>query len=260
MTDAHHFTSKLADKKILIFGGSNGIGLAVTKACVEFGAQVTISSSRQARINSAIKEILTDYPSAKARVRGYPCDLSTPEVEANLVALFERVGTLDHIVYTAGDNLPMTPLEDVTLEKIHKAGQVRTFAALLAAKIGCKYLHNSNTSSITLSTGSIMERPMKGGWSMIALFGAGLAGMTRQLAFDIAPIRVNAVAPGETDTEIWNAMGPQQKADFVKAHEAKVPTGHFAKVEDVAEAYLYLLRDANATGSVVHSNSGNLIV
>jgi NAD(P)-dependent dehydrogenase (short-subunit alcohol dehydrogenase family) len=144
------------------------------------------------------------------------------EIEKNLGTLFGKVGNVDHVVYTAGDSLPMTPLENVTLEKIHAAGQVRTFGALLTAKIGSKYLNKSTASSFTISTGSIAERPMSGGWSMIALFGAGLAGLTRQLAFDLAPIRVNCVAPGAVDTDLWAGLSPEWKETFIKNHAGKM--------------------------------------
>jgi NAD(P)-dependent dehydrogenase (short-subunit alcohol dehydrogenase family) len=260
MTDSQYFSSKLQAKRIIILGGSAGIGLAVAKGCVESGAHVTISSSRQSRIDSAINTILETYPSASGRVQGHACDLSTGDVEKNLETLFEKVGEVDHIVYTAGDSLDTTPLEAVTLERLHTAGQIRAFAALLTAKIGSKYLTKSSTCSITFSTGSIAEKPIPGGWAMLALFGAGLIGLTRQLALDLAPIRVNIVAPGVLDTELWAGMPQHQKEAVMKSHAEKMPTRQIGLVEDVAEAYLYLLRDANATGSVVHSNSGVLLV
>jgi NAD(P)-dependent dehydrogenase (short-subunit alcohol dehydrogenase family) len=260
MSDAQFFTSKLRNKRVLVIGGSSGVGLAVAQGCIESGAHVTISSSNPSRIECAVKTILSAYPSASERIQGHACDLSSADVEKNLETLFEQVGKLDHIVHSAGDALAVTALEDVSLEKLHAAGQVRTFSALLAAKVGSKYLEQSNACSITFTTGSIAERPIPGGWAMIALFATGLIGLSRQLAFDTAPIRVNRVALGAVDTDLWAGMPPERKEAFMQSHADKVLTGQFGKVEDVAETYLYLMRDGNATGSVIHSNSGALLV
>ena len=91
---------------------------------------------------------------------------------------------------------------------------------------------------------------------MLALVGAGINGLARQLAFDLAPIRVNCVAPGVVETDLWEGMGEEGKRSFFRDHESKIPTGKVAQPEDVAEAYAYLLKDKNATGITVHTNSG----
>lgn len=91
---------------------------------------------------------------------------------------------------------------------------------------------------------------------MLALIGAGINGLTRQLAFDLAPIRVNCVAPGVIETDLWQGMGEEGKKAFLEQHAKSVPTGRVGQPEDLAEAYLYLLRDRNVTGTVVDSNSG----
>ncbi len=261
MSNAQFSTSKPHNKRILILGGSAGLGLAVAKACIETGAHVTISSSRPVRTESAVNEILNIYPSASNRIEGYACDVSTTNVERKIETLVENVEKLDHIVYTAGDSLPTMPLKEVTLEKVQSSGQKRASSALLAAKIGSKYLTRSNTCSITFSTGSAMERPMPGGWSTLVFFAAGFTGMTHPLAFDPAPIRVNIVAPGVVgNTNLWGGMPKKLREQFMRSYAEMVPTGQTGKVEDVAEACLYFLRDANVTGSVLDRNSGGFLV
>jgi len=94
---------------------------------------------------------------------------------------------------------------------------------------------------------------------MLALIGSGLNGLARQLAFDLAPIRVNCVAPGIIETDLWQGMGEEGKKAFFADHESKIPTGKVGQPEDLAEAYLYCLKDANATGIVVNSNSGTFL-
>jgi NAD(P)-dependent dehydrogenase (short-subunit alcohol dehydrogenase family) len=260
MSDANRFTSKLAGKRILIIGGTSGLGFAVAQGSLEFGATIIISSSNATKIDNSISRLQTDYPSARSRISGYACDLGSRDVETNIKALFEKVaqdGKIDHIVFTAGENLQFVPLDDVSLEKVEKAPMVRTYAALLVAKIGRSYLNPGPFSSITLTTGTIGEKPIEGGWTMASIVGSAMHALTRQLALELRPVRVNAVSPGAVDTELWD----RGTAEVLRKQvEETMPTGRFAEPQDVAEAYLYLMRDANVTGSILSTNSGSLLV
>ena len=84
--------------------------------------------------------------------------------------------------------------------------------------------------------------------------------MARGLALDLKPVRVNVVSPGAVDTELWKGMTEEAKGEMFKAIGEKVPTGRVGRVEDVAEAFLYCMRDGNVTGSMVSSNGGALLV
>lgn len=252
------FTSKLSGSRILLLGGTGGVGIGLARALLEHGAKVILSSSREAKVKEVITSLTSQYP--EADISGHACNLASQDVESNIEALFKQVGEIDHIVYLAGDRLPMVPLQEVTLEKWQTANQVRTISALLVCKIGIRYLKKSRDSSIVLTGGSIAEKPIAGGWSMLACIGAGISGMTRQLAFDVAPIRVNCVAPGVIETDLWAGMGEEGAKAFLKDHESKMPTGRVGQPEDLAEAYLYCLKDKNATGSIINSNSGAFLV
>jgi len=261
MSDANKYTSKLSGQKILVIGGTAGIGFAVAEASIEFGATVHVSSSTESRVKGSVESIQKDYPSATDRVFGHVCNLGTKDVEANLEKLFQEVGKVDHIIFTAGDSLPLKPLQDITLESMYQAGHVRSFAALLAAKVGSKHLtHNDRTNSIIFTTGAISEKPIGGGWAQTAFFGTALQGLTRQLAFDLQPVRVNIVSPGAVDTELWSTMPKDAREAMLKSISEKMPTKVVGQSEDLAEAYLYLMRDLNITGTCISSNSGTLLV
>jgi NAD(P)-dependent dehydrogenase (short-subunit alcohol dehydrogenase family) len=256
MSSRASFVDKLAGQRVLLVGGTGGVGVSVARGLVEFGARVVISSSRAHKVKDVCAALARDYPEARDRISGFACDLAGPQVEANVEQLFTEVGEVDHIIYMAGDRLPMIPLEDVTLDKWQKCSQVRTIASILVVKVGSRYMKKDRHSSIILTGGSISEKPIAGGWAMLALIGAGLNGLARQLAFDLAPIRVNAVAPGVIATDLWQGMGEEGKRAFFAEHESNIPTGKVGQPDDLAEAYLYCLKDLNATGIVVHSNSG----
>ena len=120
-------------------------------------------------------------------------------------------------------------------------------------------MHPGPKSSITLTTGAVSQRPNKG-WTIPNGYATGLQGLTRGLALDLAPLRVNLVSPGFVDTELWDNMYKEQKEKLREDLMAKVPTGRVAGPEDVAEAYLYLMKDWNCTGEMVGTNSGALLV
>ena len=260
MTDSTKYTHKLATSRILIVGGTSGIGYSVAEATLEAGATVILSSSNPSRIDSAIASLQKSYPSAKSRVSGHACNLGdASHLEDNIAALFSKCGELNHVIITAGDQLAVTPLDDVSLESTQKAGMVRFFAPLLVAKHAARVLPKSPTSSLTLTTGSVSERPLAN-WAVINSYATGLHGMTRGLALDMKPIRVNCISPGAVETPLWAGLTQEALEAMKKEVEAKTATGVFGQAEDVAEAYVYVLRDQNCTGSVISTNSGNLLM
>ncbi|KAE9973232.1 hypothetical protein EG328_004516 [Venturia inaequalis] len=262
MSDSTKYTSKLHNSRILIFGGSSGIGYAAAEAVVENGAIVYISSSSQSRVDDAVSRIQKAYPSKKSNVKGIVCNLGSEDMEENIVVALKestKEGKLDHVIHTAGDSLAMLPLKDLTLENVRKAGNVRFFSPLLLAKHLPTYLSPGPKSSLTLTTGGVAEKPIPN-WSAVASYAGGLHSMTRNLALDLKPIRVNLVSPGAVDTELWKDMSKEQKEEMFSGIEKSVLTGRVGKPEDVAEQYLCLLRDYNVTGSVVHSDSGHALV
>ena len=174
MADSRKYASKLSGKRILVIGGSSGIGYCVAEASIESGASVIISSSNETKINSSINNLLKTYPSAKDRVSGYPCDLYSSSLESNIEKLLSQCGgKLDHIVNTAGDSLATSKIEDMTLESIQKAAMVRFNAPLLLAKHARKYLNAGPAASITFTTGTVSQKPMQD-WSTIASYAAGM--------------------------------------------------------------------------------------
>ncbi|CAE7014923.1 hypothetical protein CFE70_002592 [Pyrenophora teres f. teres 0-1] len=266
MPDQTKYTNKLTGSRVLIIGGSSGIGFTVAEACIEHGALVTISSSNPERFSKAVARLQESYPSAKDRIWGLKVDLGNQEtLEEELKGLFEKTvetmggEKLDHVVYTAGDALAPTGLADMSIQTIQRAGTVRFFAPLLLAKHIPTYLHARPTSSYILTTGVVAEKPMPN-WSVIASYAGAAYSMVRGLALDLKPIRVNGVSPGAVDTEIWDGYGPEVKAKILESMGAKMATGKVGRPEDVAESYLGLLKDGNVDGVVVRSDGGSIVM
>jgi NAD(P)-dependent dehydrogenase (short-subunit alcohol dehydrogenase family) len=260
MTNDKYNYNKLAGKHVLVVGGTSGIGFAVAKAALATSATVSISSSSADRIALTIQKLKEEFPGSQ--VQGYPCNLATEAAEQDIERLFSQIpgGSVDHIVYTAADKLPIMPIKDLTREKIVAGSQMRFVAPILVAKVGSQHLTPGPHSSITLTSGTVWEHPVSG-WTVVAGYMGGVCSVARNLALELKPIRVNAVSPGLVDTELWDAVVPADKKQGLLQHEAsKHPTGRVAKAEDIAEAYVYLMKDINITGRIISTDSGSLLV
>ncbi|KAI1351265.1 oxidoreductase [Xylaria sp. FL0043] len=266
--------NKLAGKHIVVIGGTRGIGRGVVEASLESGARVTLAGSSQSSADAAVAAIKAEYPDAGAQLVGLGCDLSQSTVEADLDALLSRAaqlgGEIDHIVYTAADNLALGNLQDVTADVALKAAHMRFLVPVMVGKVAQRHLSASSAAeggkkkkdkSLTFTSGAIASKPLPG-WSVIAYFGAGLKGLTRNLALDLSPIRVNAVEPGVVNTGLWDAsyQSVEERSAALDKMCARLPVGKAGTVEEVAEAYMYLLRDSNATGETVQTRGGQHLI
>lgn len=250
----------LANQSILILGGSSGLGYAVAQLALTQNMRIFISSHNPTRISSAVDALRREFPAG--RIDGFPCDLASHNVESNLENLFAHViavnngQLLDHVVFTAGDKLSTKALSEIDLDYIRAAGQVRFFAPLLIGKLVLRFIKPSYISSFTITNGAVAQKPMPE-WSVVAAYMAGVEGMVRNLALDLKPIRVNLVTPGLVDTELWGT-GEQRRAT-VEALSKTAFLGRICSAQEAGEAYMYLLKDTNATGSVVSTNGGYLL-
>src|ERR1700753_2371509 len=132
------FLNKLQNKRILIFGGTSGLGYAVAEGAVEFGAHVTVSGSNQERLNKTVERLKGSYPDVpNNRIGTYACDLSDADtLELNIKTLLINVTSdgkekLDHIVFTAGDTPPMNPVSSADIKAFRQSGVVRVLEQIM---------------------------------------------------------------------------------------------------------------------------------
>ncbi|KAL5620928.1 hypothetical protein FOBRF1_004174 [Fusarium oxysporum] len=211
------YINKLNGQRVLVIGGSTGIGFAVAEAALEHGANVVISSSNQSKIDSAIERLKTHINNNHLPVRkisGKVCNLAKPEtIEANVKELLESAsqdGKLDHVVFTAGDFNPSPSLDSATVSVISKTGMVRVMGALFVAKHLSSYINQTNRSSFTITGTTTDSRPAGAGWSVLKAAAGGIEPMARALCIDLKPVRVNCVTPGFVHTALFDGF-PQDK-------------------------------------------------
>lgn len=233
---------------------------------LEHGAIVVVASSRQSSIDKTLSRLTESYPDFAANVSGHIIDLTSPDLELNVINLLKAAtndGThlLDHIVHTAAAGVPIQPLSEFKgPETLLTSTQVGASTAILLAKNAPgKYMNVSHTSSITL-TGGVNSYAPGVGWSIPAFIGMGLIGLVRALAVDVRPIRVNVVEPGAVDTELFQKTFTGDALEHFRETFRKMTlTAHIGTPEDVAEAYIYFMKDKFATGQNIITEGGLLL-
>jgi len=240
-----HSYMTLNGKRVLVLGGTSGIGLA--EAAATEGSDVVVVSSRQSRVDAALTRLCNSS-------EGYVADLSD---ERSVAALFSQIGPFDHLVFTAGDSVWQRPIEDTDLEDGKGFFALRFWGAFAAAKYGSKLIRSGG--SIVLTSSTVSRRPPIG-FAVGASISAAVEGLARALAVDLAPVRVNVVAPGIVRTPLWNRLPEEQREAIFATHGAKLPVGKVGDPEDIAEAYLFLMRGAFTTGETVVVDGGMLLV
>ena len=235
----------LDGKRVVVIGGASGIGFAVAAAALEEGARVVIASSQEANVQAATARL-------GGGATGSAVDVSD---EASVAGFFEWLGPFDHLAFTAGDwgGSMFAPARDLDLATAQAGFAVRFWGALAVVKHGCRTI--ADGGSITLTGGMLAHRPMKGAPVVTAVAGA-IEHLTRGLAVDLAPIRVNAVCPGIVLTE----RTKQLPEDLLRTLTARLPLPRGADPAEAAEAYLYLMRGGYTTGQVLWVDGGGAVV
>jgi NAD(P)-dependent dehydrogenase (short-subunit alcohol dehydrogenase family) len=238
----------LRSTRIVIVGGTSGIGFAVAEGALKEQARVVVASSNPAKVDAAVKR-LPDGAS------GVTFDVTS---ESAIEAAFAQLGKFDHLVFTAGDwKARRGPLAELDLEAARWNFAVRFWGALAVVKQAQKSI--APGGSITLTDGMVAHRPSKGSAVATAMAGA-VEHLTRGLAVDLAPIRVNAVCPGLIRTEVWDSIPEDRRAEQFERMTKRQPLPRVGEPGEAAEAYLYLIRGGYTTGQVLHVDGGLSVI
>jgi len=237
----------LQGKKVIILGGSSGIGLATAKAAAAEGASVVIVSSNQARINNALREL----PGGS---EGYAVDLSREE---NIKNLFSKTGNFDHLVYCAGENLTLNTIAVTDIDQARNFFTLRFWGPFAAVKYGAPFLNKGG--SISLTSGTASARPGSG-WSVAAAICGAMEGFVRAMAVELAPVRVNCVVPGVVKTPLWDSMPAADREALYQYVSDAVLLKRVAEAEDIARGFIYLMEQKHATGQSLLIDGGTVLV
>jgi len=237
----------LNGKKVVVLGGSSGIGFATAKAAAGEGAEVIIVSSNQQRIDKALENL-------PAGSKGFGIDLTNEE---QVSKLFTEIGKFDHLVYTAGETLALNSIGDIATDNAKQFFNLRYWGAFMAVKYAAPNMNAGG--SIVLTGGVASLRPGKG-WSLGASICAAMEGFTRAMAVELAPIRVNLVSPGIVRTNLWADMADADRDGMYSYYSEQLPVKYVAGPDDIAQTYLYLMHQKYSTGQIIVADGGYVLV
>jgi NAD(P)-dependent dehydrogenase (short-subunit alcohol dehydrogenase family) len=231
----------LAGKKVVVVGGSSGIGLSTAELSTREGADVIMASRNADRLNAAAGTL-----GARAIVADVTSDESVED-------LFRACGPVDHVVVTAAQ-LRSGPFKTVAMEDVRATMEGKFWGAWRVARSA----EIRPGGSLTLVSGYLSIRPRPNAAIVGAANGA-IESLARSLALELAPVRVNAVSPGIIDTPIRAAMPEAARRDMLAKTAASLPVGRVGVGEDVARQILAFMTIGFATGSIVYIDGGALI-
>jgi NAD(P)-dependent dehydrogenase (short-subunit alcohol dehydrogenase family) len=237
----------LEQQRVIVIGGTSGIGLAVSGAAINAGAEVVVASSRQTSVDAALAQL-------GAGTTGRALDVLDP---SDVETFFDSLGGVDHLVYTAGDALSLMPIIDLDLTLARSFFQIRYFGALNCVHAALPHLRSGG--SVTLTSGSAAQRPGPG-WALAASVCGAMNALTRALAVELAPIRVNSVAPGVVRSPLWSQLSESDRDAMYENVGQSLLVGRVGEVEDIAAAYLYSMTQGYGTGTIIPADGGALLV
>lgn len=244
----------LKGKTAVVTGGTRGIGFAIVKKYLENGANVAIAGSRQETVEKALAQL----PEYEERIMGIWPDLCKPEeVAAAFASVQARFGSLDILANNAGIS-SRTSLYDYTLEEFSKIVDINLTAVFVCSQAAARLMKEQGGGTIINASSMVSEYGQPSGCGYPATKFA-VNGLTKSLARELAKdrIRVNAVAPGVTRTDMVAAL-PKEMVDRISAG---IPLGRPGEPVDIANAYLYLASDmaSYVTGIVLRVDGAAMV-
>ena len=236
---------RFREQKIVIIGGSSGMGLATAKAAAVEGAAVVIAGRSEERLKQA-----------KTQIPGKVEILIVNTVdEQSVKAFFETVGEFHHLT-TPGSEAVLGRFLDLDTRAARAAFDSKFWGQYHAAKYGAPKMRPGG--SITFFSGIWSQKPIMGA-SIVAAINSAIEGLGRALAVELAPIRVNVVSPGIVDTPLYAKMAPEKRRAMFKEVADSIPAKRVGRPEDIAQSVLYLMANGFATGNTLYIDGGTTL-
>ncbi len=236
----------LQGKKVVIIGGSSGIGLATTRTAAEQGALVVVAARSEKKLQHVRETV-------QGNIQTHQLDVTN---EHEIQHFFAAIGQFNHLV-TSVTTSSRGAILDTEVATVRHWFETKFWGQYTAAKHGAGYL-NAN-GSITLFSGAASSKPALGMTAIAAQNGA-VEAFARALAFEVAPSRVNVISPGFIDTPMWDRLSEEERGAVYTTMAQRLPVGRVGTAEDCAHAVLFLMTNEFVTGTVLHVNGGSLLV
>ncbi|WP_037075988.1 SDR family oxidoreductase [Pseudonocardia spinosispora] len=229
-------------QRVVIIGGSSGIGFAVARQVVADGGQVVLGGRDRERLDAAVGK-LGDAAS------GGQVDTGDKE---SIARFFDRIDHLDQL-FAPGSSYGRGRLTEISDELAESPFRSKFWGQYYAVRHAVPKL--ASTGSVVLMGGAYSARPPSDG-AAYAACNSALEGLGRALAVELAPVRVNVVAPGIVDSELWAKLPPQVKEANFASYGEQALVHRAGTVEEIAQTVLYLMTNRYTTGSVLYPDGG----
>jgi NAD(P)-dependent dehydrogenase (short-subunit alcohol dehydrogenase family) len=238
-------TGALAGKRVVVVGGTSGMGKGAVRAAAAAGAEVVAAGRRppEARdpvepgITHAVVDV-TDEPSVRA--------------------LFEQVGAFDHLLVTAA---PSPGARGGFLEQDLAGAQEYLLGKFFGSWACARYAapHLRAGGSITFLTGCAAIRP-RAGLTMVTATFAALEAFSQALALELGPVRVNTIRPGLVDSDMWSFLDPAAREQLRERTRRSFPARRIGTIDDISHAAVFLMTNPYVTGAILEVSGGEPLV
>lgn len=238
--DARAFQSQ----RVVITGGSSGIGKALANAVVAAGGTVVLIGRSAEKLRAVAGELGPSYAATEC------VDVCDEEAVSDL---FSRLGPFDHLATAAAGTI-RGRFTDLAVTEAREMFESKFWGQYHCVKHAAPFLRP--TGSVVLFSGWISRKPAIGLSTLAAIDGA-VESLARVLALELAPVRVNAVTPGMIDTPLWSArLSPDEQDRHFRQVGQSLPVGRAGAADDVAQAVAFLMQNGFVTGTVLDIDGG----
>ncbi|QMU70824.1 SDR family oxidoreductase [Streptacidiphilus sp. P02-A3a] len=239
-------------ERVVVIGGTSGIGLATAELLLARGYQVVVAGRDPQRLESALKRLNEGAAegAAEGAVSGLTLDAADEE---QLAGFFAQVGPFDHLVITLTANGGVTALTELTAAELRRHSEGKLIPHLLTVKAALGTLRADGSVTLLGAVSSQLSAP---GLVVLGSSNAAVETAARILAAELAPRRVNAVSPGIIDTPWWDWVPSEARAGALSSSTATTAIGRPGRPEEVAHAVAFLVENTFTTGVVLPVDGG----
>jgi NAD(P)-dependent dehydrogenase (short-subunit alcohol dehydrogenase family) len=232
----------LAGQRVVVIGGTSGMGLATARAAVALGADVIAAGRRPIGDRQPVDGV------RQAEVDVFD--------EVSVRELFDSVGELDHLFVSSSPGRPGALFEqDLAAARSFIDGKL--LGSWTCARYAAPRMRPGG--SITFVTGCAVVRPPRNAAMVTAAFAA-VEALSRALALELGPLRVNTIRPGYTDSDMWSSLSDADRDDLRRRVADAMPVGRIGTPEDIAHAAIFLMTSRQTTGAVLEVSGGEPLV